>query len=214
MSQSYEVDTDALAAHASTLSDLADQLQQASDTAGGVNLSSDAYGQVGEEFVPTATEVAQAGQDALRNQVAALQTASTGMSGMVTAYQQQETGEAAQFGALGNDVALNPGPTTTAADPPASTPVDDSLAGQQLAQNTPGPPPQFDLKSPGDNTTITMPDGKTIPVKPGGEYIVPDGSIVTKEGVNIADSKTNPHGFVMQDGTKVLLVDPDKVPKN
>jgi uncharacterized protein YukE len=112
-----------------------------------------------------------------------------------------------QLTALAN--AMNSASTTTAATaaPPAST---------LLAQNQPlaGPPWQFGYESPGNNTTITLPGGKTIPVKPGGEYIIPRGSVVTQDGVQILNNRDSPNGFVMKDGTKVLAVDPDKVPGN
>lgn len=93
----------------------------------------------------------------------------------------------------------------------AGTPV----SGQQLSRNQPpGPPPQFDLASPGDNTTITFPNGQTIPVKPGGQYVVPRGSVVTQGGVQILNDKTNRNGFVMKDGTDIRAVDEDKVSRN
>jgi hypothetical protein len=100
MSQSYEVVVDALAGHASTLRRLAGELEQAADTAGGVNLTSDAYGQLGQPFVTAMAALAKAGTDALRSGVAGLETAGTAMSGTATAYERQETGGIARFDAL------------------------------------------------------------------------------------------------------------------
>lgn len=105
MTQSYEVVTAALTAHARILRELSGELTQAADTASGVNLTADAYGQIGQPFVTTMAALAKAGQDALRTGLAALDAADTAMSDTVTTYEQQETGEVTRFAAVGEELA-------------------------------------------------------------------------------------------------------------
>jgi hypothetical protein len=104
MSQSYEVVTDALTGHARTLRELAGELERAADTAGGVALTSDAYGQTGQPFVTAMAALARAGQDALRTGVASLESAGSSMIDTVTAYGRQETGGITRFTALGAEL--------------------------------------------------------------------------------------------------------------
>ncbi|HEX6344242.1 type VII secretion target [Umezawaea sp.] len=105
MSQSYEVVTDALSGHARTLRDLAAELGQAADTAAGVELTADACGLIGQPFVTAVAALARAGQEVLRTDVEALESAGTALSDTVTAYLGQEADEAARFGAIGRGTA-------------------------------------------------------------------------------------------------------------
>jgi hypothetical protein len=63
------------------------------------------------------------------------------------------------------------------------------------------------LDSPRGNTTIRLPDGKTIRVKPGGEYRVPRGSKVFRNGTEIMTEQAHPNGSRFLDGTQIRRVE-------
>jgi hypothetical protein len=62
------------------------------------------------------------------------------------------------------------------------------------------------LDSPRGNTTIHLPDGKTIRVKPGGQYQIPPGSRVIRNGMEIMDEAVYPRGSRFIDGTRIRRV--------
>lgn len=101
---SFSVDTSALTTHASTLSGLTGQLTSTLNTAQSADLTPDAFGQSGQSLVPAVQSVTAAGQDALRAQVASLDTATSGISATAATYQQQDLAIAAKLNAIGDNL--------------------------------------------------------------------------------------------------------------
>lgn len=127
MGESFEVVTDDLTGHAGTLDDLAGQLNGALATARGVDLTPDTFGVVGQDSVSDVRSLATTGQDALRTQVAALETASTDMRATAVNYQQQDVDTGTKLSAIGGDLTQ----PTTATAPQATT--DPQSLGTQVA---------------------------------------------------------------------------------
>lgn len=173
MSESYAVVTAELASHARTLGELAADVRQVLDTAGGVNLTGDAYGQIGQRFVAVAEEVARAGQGALKSHVDALESATTAMRATVAEYERQETESAARLTALENGLGAgtaNPAGSTSAASatalaPPAAPTRPPSPGGAMSSASasalappaTPTPPPSGASTSGPRRDTVRSP---------------------------------------------------------
>jgi hypothetical protein len=136
MSESFDVVTDDLTGHASTLDDLAGQLNGALDTAKGVDLTPDAFGEVGQGAVPDVQSLATSGQDALRTQVAALQTASTDMRATAANYQQQDVDTGTKLSAISGDLPPQTADTApqaaTGSQPTTDTPTTDTRSPAAL----------------------------------------------------------------------------------
>lgn len=129
---SFTVDTGDLANHATTLSGLTGQLNATLTTAQGATLSPDAFGQSGVGLVPAIQSVTTAGQDALRVQVASLDTATSGISATAAAYQRQDIDIATKLNAISDGL-----PPQPAADPQAGgTPVLVAQNGTDTTQQT------------------------------------------------------------------------------
>jgi hypothetical protein len=170
MSESYAVVTAELASHARTLGELAADVRQVLDTASGVNLTGDAYGQISQRFVAVAEEVARAGQGALKSQVDALESATTAMRATVAEYERQETESAARLTALENGLGAgtaNPAGSTSAASATALAPP-----------ATPTPPPSGASTSGPRRDTVRSPATEVAaagsPPRPGAQSPVPN----------------------------------------
>jgi uncharacterized protein YukE len=117
MAGSYEVATDALNNHARTLSGLAGELRSALDTASGVTMTADAYGQIGQRFAAAIDALGRAGQDALLDGVDALEAAMTALRDTVAEYDQQDQDGVGRLAGVGDPIA------------PPSLPNADAVAG-------------------------------------------------------------------------------------
>ena len=96
MTQSYEVDTAALAGHARTLNALSAELQSAFDGAS-VSLSGDAFGETGRQVAAALQAAGQSGQETISAGVQGLDAATTNIQVTAVAYEQQETGAIDRF---------------------------------------------------------------------------------------------------------------------
>ena len=160
MSESFDVVTGDLTAHASTLDDLSVQLSAALDTARRVDLTPDAFGEIGQNAVPDVQSVATTGQDALRTQVAALQTASTDMRATANAYQQQDVDTGTKLSSIGDGLP----PQTTATAPQMTTDTPVTAGDQVFAQNYSAPAQPTATAAP----TVSAGDAGPAPIPAQG----------------------------------------------
>jgi hypothetical protein len=86
----YGVVTDALTNHARTLSGLADELRAVQDLMAGVSMTAEAYGEIGPRAASAIDALGQVGQDAMREGVAALESAAGELRASVVSYAQEE----------------------------------------------------------------------------------------------------------------------------
>jgi len=98
VTQSYEVDTAALASHARRLNALSGELRSAFDGAS-VSLSGDAFGETCQQVAAALQAAGQAGQETISAGVQGLDAATTNIQVTATAYEQQETGALDRFAA-------------------------------------------------------------------------------------------------------------------
>ena len=135
MNESYEVVTAALTSHARTLDALTAELRQTRETAE-VNLTGDAYGQIGQSFVAAAEALAQAGRDTLQSEVDALASATTAMRATVTEYERQESDSITRLAAVADGLGQEM-PTPAGLTEPAST--TDTLTTSAATVGSPEP---------------------------------------------------------------------------
>ncbi|HEV2778857.1 MAG TPA: type VII secretion target [Actinophytocola sp.] len=98
MSGSYDVVTAALTNHARALSGLAAELRGGSDAAGGVRMTADAYGQIGQRIAATLDTLSRVGHETLLSGVEALESEAANLRYAVADYEHQETTGAARLG--------------------------------------------------------------------------------------------------------------------
>ena len=96
MTESYEVDTAALAGHARTLGALSDELRAALDGAS-VSLGDDAFGETGRQVAVALQTAGQSGQETIAAGVQGLDAAATDIQATAVTYEQQETGAVDRF---------------------------------------------------------------------------------------------------------------------
>jgi LPS O-antigen subunit length determinant protein (WzzB/FepE family) len=102
MTDSYEVVTAALSAHAGKLSGLAGELRAAADIARGQNITTDAYGQTCQQFATMIDALANAGQETLQAGVESLEAEMSNLRTAAAAYEQRETSQVDTFGKIGS----------------------------------------------------------------------------------------------------------------
>lgn len=97
MADGYEVVTQALVGHATSLGRVADQLATALDAANAVSMPRDAYGVICQFFPPMIDPIEQAGVSAIATGVQAMQDTITGVNDTARFYDTVETNNAGSF---------------------------------------------------------------------------------------------------------------------
>jgi hypothetical protein len=93
-----------LTKHARTLADLAGELREALDLAGGVNLTGDAYGQTAARFATAIEQLARLGQEMLRDGVDALESTGTTIRETAAAYERDDSAGADRLAGIGGEL--------------------------------------------------------------------------------------------------------------
>ena len=97
MAGGYEVITDALVAHATSLGRVHDQLATALDAAQQVSMPRDAYGVICQFFPPMIDPIEQSGVDALSSSVESVNDTITAVTDTARDYDAVETTNAGSF---------------------------------------------------------------------------------------------------------------------
>jgi Excreted virulence factor EspC, type VII ESX diderm len=99
MSDHFNVLTDQLNGHASTLDGVRNQLSVALDAARTVSMPNDAYGVICQFFPPMIDPIENAGVDAINEAVSAMGNTARAVRDTATAYSDADTTNAAAFDA-------------------------------------------------------------------------------------------------------------------
>jgi hypothetical protein len=95
----YQVDPDDLTVHRNHVNRSLDQVREALSAAERVSMSTEAYGKICQFFPPRLDPAENTGMEALRAAVEGLSHVATSLDGSARAYQRQEQGHTATFGA-------------------------------------------------------------------------------------------------------------------
>ncbi|HEU0079575.1 MAG TPA: type VII secretion target [Longimicrobiaceae bacterium] len=98
MAGGYEVITEALVTHATSLGRIADQLGTALDAANTVSMPRDAYGVICQFFPPMIDPIEQAGVSAIQQGVTSMNESVTAVNTTAREYDAVETTNAQSFG--------------------------------------------------------------------------------------------------------------------
>ena len=98
MAGGYEVVTEALVGHATSLGRIADQLNTALDAANTVSMPRDAYGVICQFFPPMIDPIEQAGVNAIQQGVTSVNDTITAVNNTARDYDTVETTNAQSFG--------------------------------------------------------------------------------------------------------------------
>lgn len=98
MAGGYEVVTEALVAHATSLGRIADQLSTALDAANTVSMPRDAYGVICQFFPPMIDPIEQAGVTAIQQSVSSMNDTVTAVQNTARDYDAVETANSQSFG--------------------------------------------------------------------------------------------------------------------
>lgn len=100
MAGGYEVITDALVGHATSLGRIADQLSTALDAATTVSMPRDAYGIICQFFPPMIDPIEQAGVNAIQQGVTSMNDTITAVNNTARDYDTVETTNSQSFGGV------------------------------------------------------------------------------------------------------------------